>query len=164
VTFTATDDDGGASPVDSIVVVIRGNATRAEDSGYWKKQLDGNPTAEITPATLLCYLGITGFTSGVFNELRNASSIPAALAVIDPKNFDVRVKEFDRELLTAWLNFANGAVDFTDTVKTGGHPTITFAAEVAHAEALRANPATTKQQLDDERQILNQFNHLKNHH
>ncbi len=163
IQFSATDDDGGASPVDSIVVVIRGNATRAQDSGYWKKQLDGNPTAQITPATLLCYLEIAGFTSGVFDELRNASTIPAALGVIDPKSFDVRVKEFDRELLTAWLNFANGAVDFTDTARTGGHTTISFAAEVAQAEALRANPATTKQQLDKQREILNQFNHLKNH-
>ena len=162
VDFSATDDDGGASPIDSIDVVIRGNATRAADSGYWKKQLDQNPSAQISVATLNCYLKIAGFLSATFNEQRDAATIPAAQGVIDPKSFDNRVKEFDRELLTAWLNFANGAVDFTDTVRDD-QGLVTFAAEVAHAEALRANPATTKQQLDQHRQVLNQFNHLKNH-
>ncbi len=116
VQFSATDDDAGASPTDSVDVVIRGTATRAFDNGYWKKQYGGTGGA-FDIATLNCYLDIANFMSSVFSEVRDAHDIPSAFLVLKPPpGIDPRIRDFDRELLTAWLNFANGGIDLTDQV------------------------------------------------
>jgi hypothetical protein len=162
VHFSAADDDGGFSPVDAINVVIQGNAARAEDNGFWKKQYDGSGHADFDAATLACYLAIANYMSGVFSEERNAADAPAAFLVLKPDpQTDPRIKDFDRELLTAWLNFANGGVNLTESVVVNGHTTVTFADEMAQAETLRLDPAATKQDLDAHKAILEKFNHFK---
>jgi photosystem II stability/assembly factor-like uncharacterized protein len=158
--FSARDDDGGASPVVSEPVVIVGNGDRAKDNGYWKKQFDTGG-GDFDQATLTCYLAIVNFMSSVFSEARDAHDIPSAFLVLKPDpSVDPRMQDFDRELLTAWLNFANGAVELTDTVTIDGKSVVTFAAELAQAEALRLAPATSKTELDKHKSILEKFNHL----
>jgi hypothetical protein len=55
----------------------------------------------------------------------------------------------DRELLAAWLNFANGSVGWTDLVDVVGNKDLdmTFGDAMQLAEAVRLNPASTKAQL-----------------
>jgi photosystem II stability/assembly factor-like uncharacterized protein len=158
--FSARDDDGGTSPVASEPVVITGNGDRAKDNGYWKKQFDTGG-ADFDGATLSCYLAIVNFMSSVFSEVRDAHDIPSAFLVLKPDpGVDQRVRDFDRELLTAWLNFANGAVELTDEVTVDGKSVVSFADELAQAEALRLDPATAKATLDKHKAILEKFNHF----
>jgi photosystem II stability/assembly factor-like uncharacterized protein len=160
--FSARDDDGGLSPVASEPVVIVGNGDRAKDNGYWKKQYDAAGAKDFDQATLDCYLAIVNFMSGVFSEARDAHDMPAAYLVLKPDPaVDQRVRDFDRELLTAWLNFANGAVELSDTVTVNVQTVVSFAQEVAQAEALRLDPATSKTALDTHKAILEKFNHLQ---
>lgn len=159
--FSARDDDGGFSGVATVPVVIVGNGDRAKDNGYWKKQYDAGGSNDFDQATLNCYLAIVNFMSGVFSESRDAHDFPSAFLVLKPDSaVDHRVKEFDRDLLTAWLNFANGAVELSDQVTFDGKTVVSFANEIATAEALRLNPATSKAELDKHKAILEKFNHL----
>lgn len=159
--FSARDDDGGLSGVASVPVVIVGNGDRAKDNGYWKKQYDSKDKHDFDQATLSCYLAIVNFMSSVFSESRDAHDIPSAFLVLKPDEaVDHRIKDFDRELLTAWLNFANGAIEMSDQVKIDGKTVVSFANEVATAEALRLNPGTSKAELDKHKAILEKFNHL----
>jgi hypothetical protein len=63
---------------------------------------------------------------------------------------------FDKQLLAAWLNLANGAFDLTTQVDTTGDgvPDVSFANAVAQAEAVRSNPASTKAQILAQKDIL----------
>jgi hypothetical protein len=160
--FSARDDDGGLSPVASVPVVIVGNGDRAKDNGYWKKQYDTGGDKDFDPATLNCYLEIVNFMSGVFSETRDAHDMPSAFLVLKPDpTVDQRIRDFDRELLTAWLNFANGGVELSDQVTIDGQTVVSFADEVAKAETLRLNPATDKSEFDKHKAILEKFNHFQ---
>jgi hypothetical protein len=65
------------------------------------------------------------------------------------------LEKLDRALLTAWLNFANGAFGYDELVDTdGGGPDTAFNVVLAAAEAVRVNPASTEAQLRAQRQIL----------
>jgi hypothetical protein len=66
----------------------------------------------------------------------------------------------DRQLLAAWLNYANGAVALTTMVDTdgkGGVDTL-FGTVIAAAEAARLNPASTAEQLLALKNILERIN------
>jgi len=160
--FSARDDDGGLSAVASISVVIVGNGDRAKDNGYWKKQYDSGGNHDFDQATLDCYLVIVNFMSSVFSETRDAHDMSSAFLVLKPDPaVDQPVRDFDRELLTAWLNFANGGIELSDQVTIDGKAVVSFADEVAQAEALRLNPSTDKTELDKHKAILEKFNHFQ---
>ena len=59
-------------------------------------------------------------------------------------------QQFDRQLLAAWLNFANGSIELSSPVDTNGDHVndSTFGAAMQAAEAVRLNPASTKAQLN----------------
>ena len=65
-------------------------------------------------------------------------------------------EQFNRELLIAWLNVANGALALTTPLDfdNDGRPDSTVAAVIANAERVRLNPASTKGQIDDARKIV----------
>jgi len=159
VTFKASDDDGG-SALDTVKVIITGNASVQRNAGYWQTQYRPRPTA-FSEAQRLCYLAIVGYMSKVFDEVRDASTVPHAFDVLAVnQNVGIASQQLDRQLLAAWLNFANGAFDLNELVDTdgvGGVDTM-FGTVMANAETVRLNPASTEAQLYAQRNILERIN------
>ena len=155
VVFSVLDDDGGSAS-DAIRVLIAGNADRGRPTGYWAQQYRQRGGVDFDAATLGCYLEIAGFVSAVFHERRDASTFPKAQAVLLDQGKPVSKRDqLDRDLLTAWLNFANGAVGWNEQVDTNGDGAVDIAFSVAMqaAEAVRLNPSATAAQLDAQRAI-----------
>jgi len=147
ISFLADDDDGGYGE-DRAFVIITGNADKARSEGYWQHQYSGNGNIDFDQETLECYLAIVGFMSTVFDEARDASTIEMAYDVLFLKqNQGSEIEQFDRELLTVWLNFANGALEFTE-----------FSDVVAIAENVRLDPNATDKEIREQTNILH---HIK---
>lgn len=163
VTLGASDDDGGIAAPDIINVLIAGNADDMENHAFWKNQYRTTPPwHQAYPASVrTCYLLIVGYVSTVFNELVDASTFAAAEAVLQPQG-DVPSprKQLERELLAAWLNFANGAVEWVELIDTNhdGAAETPFNAVVYAAESVRLNPAATDAEVRDQQQILHRVN------
>ena len=158
VEFSALDDDGG-SATDTVKVIITGNpANHDKSAGFWAHEYEDASGDEISPITLACYLEITGFLSRVFNEIRNASTFAAAHSVLNDGPRHARDR-FDRVLLTNWLNFANGAFEYTELMDTNFNntPDTQFGVAMKNAETVRLNPASTTAQIDAQRKILQDF-------
>lgn len=156
VTFGAADDDGGSAS-DSQLVLVVDTWTDSQPAIYWANQF-----AFADPDELECLLGIVDFTSNVFNERRDASTIPKAYDVLTLglfELFNVR-SQFDQQMLAAWLNFASGRVALTDMVDTNFNhsPDTPFSTLVAQAEAVRLNPASTNAQIAAQKRRLESFN------
>jgi hypothetical protein len=152
VVFGASDDDLGTAS-DTVTVIIAGNESKTKSSGYWQTQYRPRPTA-LPEARRLCYLQIVGFMSTVFDEARDASTVAHAFDVLSlAGNGGSEHQKLDRELLTAWLNFANGGIEYGQLFD--GVP---FSTVLATAEAVRLNPALTEAQLKEQRQILQHLN------
>ena len=95
-------------------MIIAGNAAQQRGAGYWQTQYRPRPTA-FTEARRLCYLAITRFMSTVFSEARALNTVAQAFDVMRINgNGGDSLQKLDRELLAAWLNFANGAFDLTE--------------------------------------------------
>ena len=162
-TFSATDDDGGASGPATIAVLIAGNGDRTRPTGWWHRQyMRGGARADFDLATLECYLAIARFGSAVFDEATALSDLADAEDALDgatPKPH--HLGRFDRELLTAWLNLANGAVAFDEPVlDANGDGTLdtTFGEVVAGAEAVRLDPTSTRAEVASQQRILHRIN------
>ena len=158
-TFTSSDDDGGSAS-DEVQVIVAGNASDSRGAGYWQTQYRPRPTS-FSEERRLCYLAIAGFMSTVFDELRSAATVAQAFDVmhVGGSGGDAS-QQLDRQLLAAWLNFANGAFDLAEAVDTDGDGVAdaTFAGAVAAAEAVRSDPSATAEQLLAQRDILERIN------
>ncbi len=164
VQFLGEDDDGGTA-VDDILVIIVGNADRPRHDGYWQHQFRRNGNTDFDDETLLCYLEIIGLVSNVFNEERDASTIEAAFDVLFlGQNRGSEQQKFDRELITVWLNFANGALAYDQEfdIDHDGVPDGTLAQIVAAAEAVRLDPNASDAQLRTQRLILHRLSNPNN--
>ena len=160
IALDATDDDGGNAVDDTASVIIAGNASLERGAGYWLTQYRPRPSA-FSEARRTCYLAIARFMSTVFDETRNASTVALAFEVFDlGGNGGDASQKLDRELMAAWLNFANGAFGLTELVDTNGDkaPDTPFATMMATAEAVRNNPLSTQLQLIAQRDILERVN------
>ena len=160
VGFSSADDDGGTAS-DSVAVLITGNESRGRPSGYWSHQYRRQGSTDFDDATLHCYLRIADFVSDVFHEVRNVSTFPAARSLLFTQNSSVTKRDqLDRDLLTAWLNFANGAVRWNELVDTNGNgvPDTLFHVAMGTAESVRLNPASTAAQFDAQRRIVQSIN------
>lgn len=160
VGFSAADDDAGLSATDTVKVLVLGTTPTGQQSGWWGKQYKRVGKPAFSDATLLCYLKIAGFVSTTFDERNDASTIARGLAILHPGGG--KLEQLDRDLLTAWLNFANGAVGYAELVPADGKkaPKVPFHVLMATAEAVRNNPASTAKQLDAQRQIVQHVNGL----
>jgi YD repeat-containing protein len=158
ISLTATDDDGGVDS-DGVTVIIAGNSGRARSLGYWQTEFRGR-TGVFDGTTLDCYLAIAGFMSAVFNEEVDASTQAKAAQVLHPRGQNSMSDLLDAQLLAAWLNFANGAFGWNDLVDTTGNkvPDTAFSTAVLAAEAVRLNPASTRAQLEMQKNILERIN------
>jgi hypothetical protein len=160
IVFSASDDDGGSAS-DTIKVLITGNADEGEPSGYWAHQYRQRGEIDFDDVTLTCYLEIAGFVSNVFHEARNVATFQRAQALLFSQGkFVTKLDQLDRDLLTVWLNFANGSVGWDEPVDTNanGVADTPFHEAVQTAESVRLNPAATPAQLDAQRMRVQSIN------
>jgi M6 family metalloprotease-like protein len=160
VVFSALDDDGGTAS-DDIAVIIVGNADQVRSAGYWQHQFKGNGKIDFAEDELECYLAIVGFVSNVFDEETDASTLEKALDVLNVKGNKGDMQQiFDRQLLAAWLNFANGAIEYDELVDTDGDnvPDTAFAEALAAAETVRLDPGATKAEREAQKNMLDRLN------
>jgi len=147
VGFANADDDGGAAG-DHVAVVVTGiDDKHQRGSGYWKNQYRGQGGQNIGDATLGCYLQIVNFMSAVFPDTRALANAEDAADILQGGGPDEHDK-LDEQLLATWLDFANGGLAYADIV-----------GPITTAERVRMNPAATKKDLQDQRQILQQVDH-----
>lgn len=154
--FSVVDDDAGSAS-STANVLITGTNDEGRPSGYWAHQYRGDGKRDFTDAQLQCYLDIAAYVSTVFNEHRDASTASAAHLVLFEKKLAVTKHDtLDRLLLTAWLNFANGAVGWSELVDTDGDAVVdtAFAVAMATAETVRLDTSATSEQIDEQRTIV----------
>ena len=163
--FTALDDDTGTAAA-TVNVIIVGNNHPNRPHGYWKQQFRsyvvGQGPSDFSTATLGCYLNVVGYMSLVFSEQRAAATLAQAYAVLDTGPTKPLLQLFDVQLLAAWLNFANGAIEYnrlvdTDLDRVADTP---FLAAMSAAESVRLNPASTVQQIDRMKRIVETWTNL----
>ncbi len=160
VTFSALDDDG-ATASDDTDVVIAGNADFVRSAGYWYNQF--RKIKFFSVEELECYLAIVNHMSSVFSEVTVANTIAAAKEMMHPANSNGEMEvQFDRQLMAVWLNLANGAIEFDDLVDTNFDlvPDTELLTFLCTAEAARLNPATTREELEDLKDLLETINLL----
>jgi M6 family metalloprotease-like protein len=161
VGFKAVDDDGGTSPTDTVKVLVTGSADAGRQSGYWAHQYRQNGSGDFDAKTLTCYLQIASFASKVFYELRDVSTFDKAQKLLFSSGNSVSKRDqLARDLLTAWLNFANGAVGYAELVDTDGNGSkdSAFHTAVEAAEAVALNASATPAQVDKQRTIISRIN------
>ncbi|HSJ06553.1 MAG TPA: PKD domain-containing protein [Longimicrobiales bacterium] len=163
VTLTAVDDDGGEGST-MANVIIAGTSGRARGAGYWLPQYRGNRTNALSAGTLGCYLQIAGHMSAVFDEERSGTgSFDEATDVLHTGGSRGDMTEIlDRQLLAAWLNFANGAFGWDDPVDTTGNgvPDTPFSSAISTAEAVRLDPNSTRSELEAQKDVLEAINQM----
>ena len=163
VGLEVTDDDGGVGS-DSIWVVVTGVVEQLRNPGYWYNQLDFSSkkrnTNDFDAATLGCYLEITSHMSPVFGSYRSVDTFEEARDVLNTRKTSDDREIMVRQLLTAWLNFANGALEWDELVDTDGDkvPDTPFATVIRHAEALRLDPTSSRSELLAQEQLLERIN------
>lgn len=159
VVFASTDDDSGSAD-DSLVVIISGNVELTRSAGYWYQAYRDKKNGFFTDEELECFLDIVGFMSTVFNEETDVSTIAKAANLLRGGMKDPMTTIFDRQLLAVWLNFANGALDLGTLIDTDSDdvPDTSFADIISAAEAARLNPATTDEELEAYKNLLELIN------
>ncbi|WP_433168843.1 S8 family serine peptidase [Kribbella sp. CA-247076] len=163
VGFASRDDDGGTS-ADTARVIVTGNSHLTRIAPLWFLQTRPGPRVpplDLPVSTLNCYLQVAQHMSPVFSEATDVSTIAKAHAVLNIQLLNPK-REFDRQALAAWLNFADGSFDLGTRVDTNLdlRPDSTFGAVMAKAESLRLNPATTSAQLRAQTLLLEKLNLL----
>lgn len=152
--FTAADDDAGSAFADAVVVVA-GNASRARSQGYWKAQYDTKPPNEFSNAQLLCYARIVSALSPTYDGLTIASVDQVLSSTSSqPKAL------LSRQMLAAWLNFANGSYDLGTPVDTNRDGVLdsTFGAAVAAAEGTYLRSGATSSELLEQKDVMEALN------
>ena len=155
IRFTSDDDDGGTA-FDEANVMIVGNSDEVRSAGYWKQSFRQNK--DFTNDELDCFLAIINFVSTVFSEETPASTTTEALAVLNGKGKEME-DLFDRQLLAALLNFANGAVVWDQLIDTDGDTfgDTAFSDVIVNAETVRTGPHT-RAELEAQRDLLEDIN------
>jgi hypothetical protein len=158
VGLTVADDDSG-SATDSIKVIVTGNAAANRSSGYWVNQYKLGSAQQIPTASLECYLDIVEFVSAVFSEARPVTTLAQAENVLKSSAKE-GIDALDRQLLAAWLNFANGATGLDELVDTNGDKVADtpFLTMVTNAETVRLSPTSTRAAILAQYTILERFN------
>ena len=155
VVFDSRDDDGGNAQDDSVAGDNRRECRQgARGPGYWQTQY--RPVRPRSAGATALLLAIVRHVSIVFSEETAPEHERAGVRRDDARRERrKRAEKLDRALLTAWLNFANGAFGYDELVDTdgagAGHGLLSL---MAAAEAVRVNPTSTEAELRAQRQIL----------
>ncbi|MEN8239720.1 MAG: PKD domain-containing protein, partial [Actinomycetota bacterium] len=157
VGFDSLDDDNGTGS-DSVSVLIVGNADLIRTAGYWHQQYNQGNAQKIDDVTLECYLEIVDFVSDVFDEEVDTSTIQKARTVL--KKTNPMESALNRQLLAAWLNFANGSVGLDELVDTDfdSIADTVFYDAMMTAETARLDVGATKAELEVQKDILVSIN------
>ncbi|MET9517317.1 hypothetical protein [Streptomyces sp. NPDC002994] len=154
VSFTARDDDGAAAS-HRVPVSVQGERTCVAPGRRLVRQYLTGDLTGLGKERLTCYLKTVRHASAVFSETVDVSTREKAadtlfLALLDPE------RAFDRQLLAAWLNFANGSFGPGEKVDTDGDlkADTPFLEAVQHAEKVRLDPDTTRKELAAQAKIL----------
>lgn len=157
--LNVSDDDRG-STTDVAPVVVTGTSDSARGAGFWRHQYTSQGRNHLSDDTLDCYVDITLLLSRVFSEVRDGSDRDSAAAVLSarPKG-NVRV-QLDRQLLTAWLNFAHGAYQPNQPVDSDGDGVTetTFGEVMSAAENARLDPDASRDELESYKDLLERLN------
>ncbi|MBV8195349.1 MAG: hypothetical protein JOY80_07455, partial [Candidatus Dormibacteraeota bacterium] len=159
ISATAADDDSPpATATDTSTVIVNGSDAQVYNADFWKNQFyqQGDPKHLLSTSTLSCYLGIVRYMSSDFSHVNTFTD---ALAVLDPKGPAPLYNDFDRELLAAWLDFANGGFQWnmlTDTADGPNPYTMAFSAAMTSIEQARLSPTLTQQQEQTLKQELDE--------
>ncbi|WP_433366258.1 S8 family peptidase [Streptosporangium sp. CA-115845] len=100
-----------APPAAAPAVCTRGKSAKTLTATQWATEISRG-SGTIPDATLGCYLGLVGKASKVFSEVTRAATLGTAYKVLKPAKKTSKAK-LESELLAAWLNWANGGVNFT---------------------------------------------------
>jgi hypothetical protein len=147
-------------------VIILGNNHPNRPHGYWKQQFRhyvfGQGPSDFDAATLGCYLKVANYMSRVLTEQTASATFAQAYDVLDTSATSSITELFDQQLLAAWLNFANGAIDHDRLVDTNRDRVVDtpFLTAIGAAESLRIDPGTTRQQLDQQKVIVESWTNL----
>lgn len=129
VKVTVRDDDGGEDTI-HMKVLVRNNRSCQMTLGQWISYfMQKNRDAELE-AELKAHLSIlSGFISSAFGEMDPAAINELEAFLLEDMDQSARARA---EMLTAWLNFVHGAVDWDDVIKDadGKH-------DMTYAEILR---------------------------
>ncbi len=158
--MVVSDDDAGSAAY-AATVIITGNATRNRSAGYWQTQYGLGSGSAFSATQLECYRKIAVYMSRVFSERSDASTLARMRAILAPPTTKTTAEQqFDRQLLAAWLNFANGSVDLSTPIDTDRNGTLdsTFGAAIRQAEAVRLSANPSKAQLVAQKDILERVN------
>jgi hypothetical protein len=167
VGLRVADDDNGFD-TDDTWVVVTGNATKIEAPGYWFNQYDSGKGSKnaLSSLTLGCYLKVVRHMSRVFGgggstPLWTLVTSEQARDALNTKQTSSDKEIMQRQLLAAWLNFANGSVGWFTMVDTNGDkkPDKLFGQLMLESEALRLpNSGATRAQLLAQEQLLKNVN------
>ncbi|HEX8684806.1 MAG TPA: PKD domain-containing protein, partial [Ardenticatenaceae bacterium] len=145
VAVSVRDDDGGTDS-ESLMKLVTDSGSCTASHGTWRQQFSGKGNSLYPQATLLAYLDITTFASGVFSEMAPAGTIAQAQAILQPSGADVgdphpsNMKgKATQELLAAWLNFAKGGIGWNTRLASGK----SFSQTIYQIEAIIFNPTST---------------------
>jgi PKD repeat protein len=132
------DDNGGTDRIALSKLVVDTSQT-TKIVPLWKQFYSDRGRVWATDATLLAYLDIVNFASGVFDGMTKAD----AQALLTPGGNDAQRKA-RQEALAAWLNFANGSIPWGAVVPSGQR----FQDAIAGIEAVLLSPNSTKADYD----------------
>ncbi len=161
--FSVADDDGGVSPDDVAAVVVQGIADDNRSAGYWYQQYRGKTGNLLPLADRECYLEIVDHMSGVFHEVIDVSTFASARDLLKGSGGPTEDK-LARQLLAAWLNWANGAMELHELVDTDfdGVADTPFSDAVTTAEEVLLNPVYSDADRLAQEDVLESIN-LQDH-
>ena len=114
VSLIVEDDDGGNTEITIRVKVIEVREC-VGSLGFWKHQFADNGSHQIDDDELGRYLDLIEKNSGYFNEVWGTISSEDAHRILSFSDNDFRAK-VRAHLLSAWLNYAKGSVDWDDKI------------------------------------------------
>lgn len=152
VRAAVADDDGGSADA-SATVLVTGTEVDPRSRSRWIQELTDARAGGVAGAAAGAYLEVVAAASGLFSESQPVATAAEAVAVLSPRVDDARIQA-RAELLTAWLQFASGAVSWDADVSTGPGAPREFGQLVSEAEAAIASPSTSDQVLRDIRADL----------
>ena len=160
VIYSAGDDDGGGVGSDEVAVLILGDADRVRSAGYWQQVFRLRHGSPFDEATLLCYLQIVDALSQVLSEVTPASTLAEARDVLEPPPAGDAAATLERQLLAAWLNFANGGIGWDEPVDSTGDGVldVPFGEALQAAETVRLDATATRTQLLAQKDALERIN------
>jgi hypothetical protein len=148
-------DTGGCDSATTVVSATSGDTDPgpcARSQGFWGHEYRGKGKPHLDTATLTGYLAVVDVASAVFSESVPAATIAEAGAALKARG-NPRARA-TAQALAAWLNFAHGAVGWTEQVTAN----LTFEQVVAEIETILLVPSATKQALEHAKDLAEAVN------